>query len=362
MNSSPRIRNLRARAVTVPLARPLATASGELRDAPLILIDLETNEGLTGVSYLFSPNRHAIAPLMALMENIKILIVGEEAAPFALEALLRKQFTLLGGSGIVTMAMAGVDMAAWDLMGKAAGLPLARLWGGEMKEIPAYNSTGLGLLGEAQTATQAVDLLEFGFGAIKLRLGYPTLEEDVEVTRAVRAAVGPQILLMVDFNQSLVTTEAVRRGHALDDEGLFWIEEPVRADNFSGCAVVARELKTSIQLGENFWSLQDVQKALATSACDMVMPDVMKIGGASAWLRAASFAEAADTPVSSHLFPEVSCHMLAVSHNAQFLEYVDWASPVLEQPIVIKGGNAIIPDRPGNGMAWDEAAIALNIS
>ena len=80
------------------------------------------------------------------------------------------------------------------------------------------------------------------------------------------------------------------------------------------------------------------------------------------WLRAASFAEAADTPVSSHLFPEVSCHMLAVSHNAQFLEYVDWASPVLEQPIVIKGGNAIIPDRPGNGMAWDEAAIALNIS
>jgi mandelate racemase len=225
MNSSPRIRNLRARAVTVPLARPLATASGELRDAPLILIDLETNEGLTGVSYLFSPNRHAIAPLMALMENIKILIVGEEAAPFALEALLRKQFTLLGGSGIVTMAMAGVDMAAWDLMGKAAGLPLARLWGGEMKEIPAYNSTGLGLLGEAQTATQAVDLLEFGFGAIKLRLGYPTLEEDVEVTRAVRAAVGPQILLMVDFNQSLVTTEAVRRGHALDDEGLFWIED-----------------------------------------------------------------------------------------------------------------------------------------
>jgi mandelate racemase len=353
-----RIRDLRARPVMVPMRRVLKTASGEITRAPLVLIDLQTEEGLTGVAYLFSPNPLAMKPLVALLHEMLSLIRGACVAPAAIERHLQGRFLLLGGSGLVTMAIAGIDMAAWDVLGKAAGLPLARLWGGELDQIPAYNSTGLGLMGAERTAAEARELLEFGFRAIKLRLGYPRLAEDVAVTRAVRRAVGDEIVVMSDYNQCLDVPEAVRRGHALDQEGLYWIEEPVRADDLAGSAAIARALQTSVQIGENFWSSRDMHKAVAAGACDLVMPDVMKIGGITAWLRAAAIAEGAGMPISSHLFPEISAHMLSVAPTAHYLEWVDWAEPVVQEKLVIAQGRAILSDRPGHGMAWDETAIA----
>lgn len=352
------IRNLKARAVMAPMRRPLATASGSITRAPLVLVDLETHEGVTGVAYIFSPNPVALKPLVALLHEMLPLIEGRAVAPGALAHHLQQRTLLLGGTGIMTLAIAGIDMAAWDALGKAANLPLVRLWGGEAKKVPAYNSTGLGLMGAEKTAAEAVELLEFGFAAIKLRLGYPTFEEDVAVARAVRRAVGDSITIMSDYNQCLDAPEAVRRGHALDGEGLYWIEEPVRADDYAGNAAVARALKTSVQIGENFWSPHDMQKALAAGACDLVMPDVSKIGGATAWLRASALAQAALVPISSHLFAEVSVHLLAASPTAHYLEYVDWANALLQEPLAIDKGYALIPDRPGHGMAWDEAAVA----
>jgi mandelate racemase len=353
-----RIRDLRARPVMAPMRRHLKTASGEITRAPLVLIDLETDAGITGISYLFSPNPLALTPLVALLHEMRSLIADARVAPQAIERQLQSRFLLLGGSGLVTMAIAGIDMAAWDALGKAASLPLVRLWGGEPRPIPAYNSTGLGLMGPGPTAAQALELLEFGFRAIKLRLGYPQLAEDVAVARAVRTAVGDDVLVMSDHNQCLDVPEAMRRGHALDPEGLYWIEEPVRADDVAGNAAVARALKTSVQIGENFWSVRDAQRALAAGASDLVMPDVMKIGGATAWLRCAALAEGCGVPISSHLFPEISAHMLAVAPTAHYLEWVDWADPVLRDRLAIEGGHAIIPDRPGHGMTWDETAIA----
>jgi mandelate racemase len=332
-----RIRNLRARAVMAPMRRPLKTASGEITRAPLVLIDLETAEGVTGISYLFSPSTLALKPIVALLHEMLSLIAGARVAPQAIERQLQSRLLLLGGSGLVTMAIAGIDMATWDALGKAAGLPLVRLWG---------------------AAAEALELLEFGFRAVKLRLGYPQLAEDVTVARAVRHAVGDHVLVMSDHNQCLDVPEAMRRGHALDAEGLYWIEEPVRADDYAGNAAIARALSTAVQIGENFWSTRDMQKALAAGASDLVMPDVMKIGGATAWLRAAAMADASGVPISSHLFPEISAHLLAVAPTAHYLEWVDWADPVLRDRLVIERGCAIIPDRPGHGMAWDEDAIA----
>lgn len=352
------IRDLRARAVMAPMRRRLATASGTITRAPLVLVDLETEEGITGISYLFSPNPAALIPTIEMLDNMLSLIEGARVAPRAIEQHLQQRFLLLSGTGIVTMAIAAIDMACWDALGKAAGLPLVTLWGGEAKPIPAYNSTGLGLMGAEATAAEAIELQEFGFSAIKLRLGYPTLAEDLRVTRAVREAVGDDVLVMSDYNQCLDVPEAIRRGHALDGEGLYWIEEPVRADDYAGNAAVAQALKTSVQIGENFWSANDVQKAIAARASDLIMPDVMKIGGATAWLRAAALAQASGVPISSHLFPEMSAHLLAVAPTAHYLEYVDWANPVLQEPLAIENGEAIIPDRPGHGMAWNEDAVA----
>lgn len=352
------IRSLRARAVQAPLRRRLTTATGGVTIAPLVLLDLETEEGITGVSYVFLPHPVALKPLVVLLQEVLPLIKGMEVAPVAIEQALRKRFTLLGGTGLTTFAIAAIDMAAWDILGKAAGLPLVRLLGGAPKAIRAYNSTGLGIMGAEKAAKEAVELLEFGFTAIKLRLGYPTPEEDVAVTRAVIKAVPKGTLVMSDYNQALTVPEAIRRGHALDDEGLYWIEEPTRADDYAGNAAIARAVKTPIQIGENFFSEHDFQKALAAGSCDYAMPDVCKIGGVSAWMRAAALAQAHAMPLSTHLFAEVSAHMICAAPTAHFLEYMDWADPVLQEPFAIRDGNMTVPDRPGNGMAWDEGKVA----
>ncbi|QYO75634.1 enolase C-terminal domain-like protein [Devosia salina] len=355
--SAPRLKALKVRVVLAPLRRPLVNASGSLPRVPLVLVDMETDAGITGIAYLFSPSPLVLRPLAALLEEIGSFLAGQPVEPVELERKLQKSFLLLGGTGLVTMALAAVDMAAWDIVGKLNDKPLAELWGGSLQPLRAYNSLGLGLMGSARAAVEAVELLEFGFTAIKLRLGYPTLAEDVAVTRAVRAAVGPEIEIVADFNQCLELPEAMRRCQALDGEGLAWIEEAIRADDYAGSAALARQIATPVQIGENFWSVGDVAKAVAAGASDLIMPDVMKIGGMTPWLRAAGLASGHGVPVSSHLFPEASQHLLAAASTRHYLEYVDWAGPVLQEPLRIENGHSVVDRRPGHGMAWNEDAI-----
>jgi len=259
---------------------------------------------------------------------------------------------------VVLFAMAGIDMAAWDALGQALGQPLVRLLGGVPRPIPAYNSKGLGIMDKRALGKEAVELVEEGFDAVKLRLGRAEARDDLEALRAVRKAIGPKVVLMVDFNQGLSVAEAIRRGRMLDDEGgVFWIEEPVRADDFAGCARVAREVATPIQVGENFMGPEQMQQALAAQACDYVMPDAERIGGVTGWMRAAALAQGAGVEMSSHLFPEASAHLLAVTPTCHWLEYVDWAAPVLEEPLAPRAGRVLAPERPGLGMRWNERAV-----
>jgi mandelate racemase len=162
---------------------------------------------------------------------------------------------------------------------------------------------------------------------------------------------------MVDFNQGLNFAEALQRCHMIDDLGLAWIEEPIVYDNLDGCARLAAELKTPLQIGENFYGPREMHKALAKEACDLVMPDFMRIGGVTGWMRAASIAGAAGTPVSSHLYPEVAAHMMRVTETAHWLEWQDWAYPILQTPYQIKDGHLHIPDVPGTGLEWNEDAV-----
>jgi len=270
---------------------------------------------------------------------------------------LARRFKLIGVQGIVRMAMAGFDVACWDALGAAAGKPLVELLGGSLRPIPAYNSNGLGLMAPGAAADEAEKLLEKGFRAVKLRLGNATLEADLAAVRAVRKRLPESVELMVDFNQALSVAEALRRGRAIDAEGAYWIEEPVRHDDFRGCAELARELATPVQIGENFSLPEQMAEALAAKACDCVMPDLERIGGVTGWQRAASLAAEHCVPMSSHLFPEASAHLLAVTPTCHYLEYVDWADAILAEPLSIVDGTAAAPDRPGTGVVWDEKAV-----
>ncbi len=225
------------------------------------------------------------------MEDI---VEGDHVDPAALWEKLAGRYALIGVQGIVRMAMAGFDVACWDALAIAARQPLVRLLGAEPKPIPAYNSCGLGLMDDlGALAAEAEQLLAVGnFRAVKLRLGYPTLERDIAAVHAVRQRIGDDVHLMVDYNQVLSVDEALVRGRALDAENIYWLEEPIRHDDYAGAARLARELKTPIQIGENFSLPTGMAAALEQAKPDYVMPDLERIGGVTGWRQAAELAAA----------------------------------------------------------------------
>lgn len=359
MTATPRLTlsGLEVRAVQVPMNLPLVTSGGTVGIAPLVLIDLHANEGVTGRTYLFCYTPLVLKPVCDLLRNLEAVLKGVAVAPLELNRMLRARFRLLGDSGIVGMALAGIDMAAWDALAHAAGQPLARVLGADLVPVRAYNSCGLGLIGPERAPTEAEQLVRAGFSAIKVRLGYPDVDTDLAVVRAVKSAIGDGVHLMSDYNQALSVPEAEKRVRALSGEGLEWIEEPCLAHDYAGHARVRAASTTPIQMGENWWGPGEMAACLAHGACDFGMPDAMKIGGVTGWLQAVALGESVGMPISTHLFPEVSVHLMAATPTRHWLEYVDWAAPILARPLAIVDGKATIRDEPGTGIDWNEEAV-----
>ncbi len=356
------IRSVTARPVLLKLKRPVVARIATITDWPLILIDLQTEEGVVGRSYLEPYVAKTMRYLVPALHDLGEMLRGQRLSPIDLYGLARKSLHFVGYQGLSQIAVSGIDMAAWDALAKAAGLPLCVLLGGSVGPVKSYNSNGLWLQAPSVVAAEAADLLaEGGFDALKLRLGRERLRDDLATVDAVRAAVGDDVHLMVDFNQGLHLGEALERCHALEDRGLAWIEEPIVYDNLHGFAQLAAELKTPIQIGENFYGPRDLLEALRLKACDYVMPDFMRIGGVTGWLRAAAIAGTAGMPMSTHLYPEVAAHVMRVTETAHWLEWQDWADPVLQRPYVVRDGLLHIPDVPGVGLDWNEPAVAANL-
>jgi mandelate racemase len=351
--SSLRVRSVRCTPVQVPLRYVLGTSAATVKAAPLLLVDLLTEEGVTGRSYVFAYRRSGAQAIAALLEEAVELVRGDAVAPLAIAAKLQRRFALIGVTGVARMALSALDMALWDAMAVAAGVPLTCLLGGVPRPVRAYNSCGLGLMTPEAAADEAEALLEGGVQAVKLRLGYATLAEDLAVTRAVRKRLPAGVQLMVDYNQALSRVDALERGRALQSEGVGWLEEPIRHDDFAGNAQIARDLHLPLQLGENFDGPKDLLRALQAQACDLVMPDVARIGGVSGWMQAAGIAEAHGIPMSSHLMPEVSAHLLAATPTCHWLEYVDWTDAIAAQPVKLRDGCWPLGEGAGTGLAWD---------
>src|ERR687890_1149787 len=250
---------LRARAVNVPTERPVQTSAGEIRTALLVLIDLETEEGTTGRAYVRSYSTFAVEPLRQLVENLGATLDGAALAPLEIERKLQEMFRFLGPQGLTGIAASGIDMAAWDALARANDLPLVELLGGKKVRVPAYGS--LRTMHPEGVVEEARELYEMGFDAYKVKVGLGDVQADLEAVDAVRGVVGEEALLAVDYNQSLSVTGALERLRVLDEEGLWWIEEPTRADDFAGHARIAQEARTPICLGENWWGPHELQES-----------------------------------------------------------------------------------------------------
>lgn len=348
------ITELRVRTVDVPIA-PLRTASGAITSCPLVLLDVATSDGVVGRSYVFAYARSCLRPLASLLAELAPLVVGQETAPVAILERLRGRFRLVGTGGLMAMALGGLDTAIWDACAVAGGVPLVTLLGGARRAVPVYWSVGMCDPAEARRAAEVA--LTRGCGALKIKIGFPELADDLAAIRAVRDVAAGALEVMVDYNQSLSVPEAIRRIHRLDEDALHWIEEPVRAEDFAGHAAIAREARTPLQLGENWSSEFEMAQSIAERASDLAMIDVMKIGGVTGWQRAAALAQVHGLPVSSHLFPEFSAHLLSVTPTAHWLEYLELANAIVRDPQPIVEGRLTASDCPGAGLAWDDAAV-----
>jgi mandelate racemase len=351
-------RSVSVRPVVVPLRRPVVSKVGLFDQWPIILIDLETKEGVVGRSYLEPYLKASMRSIVPAIHDLAAARAGQPIRPLDDFQKGLKSLNLVGGEGISMIAVSGLDMAAWDAHAKAANMPLAVLLGGSLGPVRAYNSNGLWLTDVGSLGDEARELVAEGrFEGLKLRLGREKLADDLAAIETVRAAVGDDIKLMVDFNQGLSLGDALHRCHALDDQGLYWLEEPIAYSNLAGFAQLARELRTPIQLGENFYGPRALFQALELGCGDYVMPDLMRIGGVTGWLRSAAIAGAAGIEMSTHLYPEFAAHLMRVTETAHWLEWQDWADPILAEPFSVADSCITVPNRPGAGIAWNEDVV-----
>jgi mandelate racemase len=269
---------------------------------------------------------------------------------------MQRHLRLLGHKTIVGAALGGLDMALWDAFARGRNEPLVLTLGAEARPLRAYHSVGLYRVSEVDALVE--ETVAQGFTGLKIKLGFPTLAEDLAVVRTARRGLDDRCALMVDYNQSLSVAEGLARCRALDHEGLAWIEEPIPADDFHGCAAIAAACNTPIQIGENFQGPPDLRAAIAAAAMDYVMPDPQFIWGVSGWLEAASLARTAGIEMSSHLFIEASSHLLCATPTAHWLEHMDVAAGLRSEPYPLVDGMITAPARPGIGLEWDEAKVA----
>ena len=353
-----RVRAVRTVLVSVPLERPIRTPIHHITTVDNVLLTLETDSGIEGLGYLWTFGPARARALAALVHDLERLVVGRDAMErVAIWDAMWRDANFLGRTGAVMLAIAGLDMALWDIAGKQFGAPLWRLLGGTRRPVQAY-AGGMFLSDPVDAiVAEARGYLDRGFRAIKMRCGAKRWTEDVARVEAVRAAIGPDITLMVDVVQGWTPDQAIRVGREIERFDLAWIEDPVVFDDLAGMARVAAALATPIAAGENNYALGGFRDLIGAGAIDIAMADLQRVGGITEWLRVAALAQAHAMPIVPHTFHETSMHLLAAVPNAGLLEYVPWWEVLLEAPPVLQEGAFLPPDTPGLGYCFNAASI-----
>lgn len=354
-----KIIDLSTRRVEVPLEKPIRTAIHDIRSVGALLLEIDAADGLKGEGYLFAPGTRQLRVLEEMVLSFRPTLLG--ADPEFSQGIWRelwRQVNFYGHKGVSVFALSAVDMAIWDLRGKALAKPLHRLLGGVRTLVPTYASGGLWLGASIEElVAEASAFVRAGFRAVKMRLGKPRFEEDVERVAAVRAAIGPATALMADANQGFSVDHAIRLGRRLEEFNLSWFEEPVPAYDPEGSARVAAALDTPIASGETEYARYGFRDMLKAGAADVLMPDLARVGGVSEFVKVAHMADALDVPVSSHIYTEHSIGLVAALGNATYLEHMPWFSPLFRETLEMKDGMVVVPERPGLGFTFDPDAV-----
>jgi mandelate racemase len=363
MNPTIEISGIRIRRAIAPVRRVLNTRVGRFTKGPFLLIDLELKGGGAGrmLGFTFVPIGLEVVPI--LLEDLATSLKGRKisfAEMGAIHDSCQKRLTHMGHEGVAQMALSMLDMALHDALAREAGVPLYKLLGGTNAPLPTYHSCGLGIAEPADVAREAREMLteHGGFTHMKLRMGRDSILGEIAAYKAVRSAIGPAPMISCDFNQGLASVDALDTCRAIDGLGLAWIEEPVAYDDYDTQVRLTTKLSTPVNIGENWWSWRVGKAAIEMGACDYIMPDLLRIGGVTGWMRLARVAEARAIPFSSHLSPDYSAHVLAATPTKHWLEFMDWGQDLIKDPLLPSKGFTTPPDAPGTGVEWNEKAVA----
>lgn len=357
-----KITHVQSQIVRLPADEPLAggpAVAGATRD--FVILTLGTDAGIEGLGFTFF-GAALTGALKAAVDALGALAVGED--PLRTEAIAAKLRAAAGTSGpggIFTLALSAIDIALWDIRGKAFGLPVSRLIGGCRERVPTYASGALmRQFPLAHVEKAAAQLVKNGFRQMKTQLALPgdtNPEREVERIRVIREAIGPEIDLMCDINQRWDVRQAISIGSRIEEYHLFWLEDVVAADDYAGQAAVAAALATPLAAGEYVYGSVPFRHMLEARSVDIVMIDVLRAGGITQWMKIAGMAEAFNLPVVNHLCPEISVHLVAAIPHGLTVEYMPWSAPLFEEVPLPKNGELTVPDKPGLGLKFNREVI-----
>ncbi|KXF81890.1 mandelate racemase/muconate lactonizing enzyme family protein [Enterovibrio coralii] len=357
---SANITAIKRQKVTIPFSRPIKTAIHDMRSVGCLLITVESDQGVVGESYLFTLNGVRLNAFDEMVKGLSTFFIGED--PRYIERIWQRVWTEVnptGHKGVTIAALSALDTACWDLNGKLASLPLHQLFGACRDDIDTYASGGLWLIDEEKQLQQdAKDFIAQGFRAMKIRVGSQDMQRDIKRVAMVRETVGDDITLLADCNQALSVKQAIRLGKALAPYEIAWLEEPVDADDLEGHAEVRRSLDMDIASGETEYTRFGMQAMLQKRACDVLMPDLQRIGGLSEMRKTAALASAYHVPISTHIFTEHSLAIAGSAPNCRSVEHMPWFESLFNEEMIVREGKLTIPHRPGCGFTFNHRAIA----
>ncbi|MDP6343467.1 MAG: mandelate racemase/muconate lactonizing enzyme family protein [Alphaproteobacteria bacterium] len=355
-----KVTGMRTIRVKVPFDQPIRTSIHHIDSIACVLLYLDSDAGITGEGLVWALGEGRLAVLDEMIHSLADRVVGQDPHRHAgIWGEMWREVNFYGHKGITLFGIGAIDMALWDMVGKAHGLSVCRLLGQSRERVRAYHSGGLWVsLSTDELVAQAKDYVAQGYRAMKMRLGKASVTEDIERVAAVREAIGPEVDLMADANQGFTVNHAIRMGRALEPYNLVWFEEPVQAYDLAGSARVAAEIDTPIASGETEYARYGFRDMLERQSADVLMPDLERVGGITEFVKVAHMADAFYIPVSPHLYTEQCLQLCGALSNISYSEMMPWFGLLYNEAMELVDGDLLIPNRPGLGFTFDEDAVA----